>query len=79
LRDDTLYGELQSTLPRLRAPTLLIWGSQDPIMEEPQRKTLTDALPAATVKVFDGLGHNPFWEDPQGVAAVVNGFLETGR
>jgi pimeloyl-ACP methyl ester carboxylesterase len=79
LRDDTLYGELQSTLPRLRAPTLLIWGSRDPIMEEPVRKTLSDALPAATVKVFDGLGHNPFWEDPQGVAAVVNRFLETGR
>jgi pimeloyl-ACP methyl ester carboxylesterase len=27
------------------------------------------------VKVFEGLGHNPFWEDPQGVAAVVNQFL----
>jgi pimeloyl-ACP methyl ester carboxylesterase len=71
------YGDLQSTLPKLKAPTLLIWGSKDPIMEEPMRKTLIQALPAAEVKVFDGLGHNPFWEDPQGVAAVVNGFLGT--
>jgi pimeloyl-ACP methyl ester carboxylesterase len=71
------YGDLQSTLPKLKAPTLLIWGSKDPIMEEPMRKTLIQALPAAEVKVFDGLGHNPFWEDPQGVAALLNGFLGT--
>jgi pimeloyl-ACP methyl ester carboxylesterase len=70
------YGDLQSTLPRLKAPTLLIWGSKDPIMEEPVRKTLRDALPAARVKIFDGLGHNPFWEDPPAVAAAVNAFLE---
>jgi pimeloyl-ACP methyl ester carboxylesterase len=36
-------------------------------------------LPAAMVKVFGGLGHNPFWEDPQGVAAVINRFLESPR
>ncbi len=44
-------------------------------MEEPLRKTLRDALPGAQVKVFDGLGHNPFWEDPAGVAPVINSFL----
>ena len=26
------YADLQSTLPRLKAPTLLIWGSRDPIV-----------------------------------------------
>jgi pimeloyl-ACP methyl ester carboxylesterase len=76
LRSDNAYGDLQSTLPRLKAPTLLIWGSKDPIMEEPVRKTLSDALPAAKLKIFDGLGHNPFWEDPAGVAAAINTFLE---
>jgi pimeloyl-ACP methyl ester carboxylesterase len=70
------YGDLQSTLPRLRAPTLLIWGGKDPIMEEPVRKTLRDALPTARVKIFDGLGHNPFWEDPPAVGAALNRFLE---
>ncbi len=75
LPSDNLYGDLQSTLPKLKAPTLLIWGSKDPIMEQPMRKTLIDALPAAQVKVFDGLGHNPFWEDPEAVAGVINQFL----
>ena len=75
LSSGTAYADLQSTLPRLKAPTLLIWGSKDPIMEEPVRKTLIDALPAARVKIFDGLGHNPFWEDPRGVAAAINSLL----
>ena len=75
LFDMNNYADLQRTLPRLKAPTLLIWGSKDPIMEEPMRKSLTDALPNAQVKVFEGLGHNPFWEDPAGVAQVMNAFL----
>jgi pimeloyl-ACP methyl ester carboxylesterase len=74
----TTYTDLQSTLPRLKAPTLLIWGSKDPLMEEPVRKTLRDALPGAQVKIFEGLGHNPFWEDPAGVARVINAFLGAG-
>jgi pimeloyl-ACP methyl ester carboxylesterase len=76
LPSDNAYADLQRTLPRLKARTLLIWGSKDPIMEEPVRKALRDALPTAQVRVFDGLGHNPFWEDPIGVAAVINAFLE---
>jgi len=77
LSEKTLYSDLQSTLPRLKAPVLLIWGSKDPIIEEPARQSLREALPAAKVKVFDGLGHNAFWEDPSGVAAVINAFLKT--
>jgi len=74
---DNLYGDLQSTLPRLKAPALLIWGGKDPIMEEDVRQTLRNALPDAAVKIFDGLGHNPFWEDPRGVADAINAFLKS--
>ncbi len=74
---NNIYGDLQNSLPRLKAPTLLIWGSKDPIMEEDVRQSLRDALPNAKVKIFDGLGHNPFWEDPRSVAEVINAFLNT--
>jgi len=77
LPSNNAFGDLQSTLPRLKAPTLLIWGNNDPIMEEDVRQSLRDALPKAQVKVFEGLGHNPFWEDPRGVAQVINGFLNS--
>jgi pimeloyl-ACP methyl ester carboxylesterase len=77
LDQGTRFDDLQRGLPRLMAPALLIWGAADPIMEEEGRQTLREALPTAKVKVFAGLGHNPFWEDPQGVAEVVNRFLDT--
>jgi pimeloyl-ACP methyl ester carboxylesterase len=75
LEQGAVDSDLQRTLPRLTAPTLLIWGSKDPIMEEDVRQTLREALPHAQVKIFDGLGHNPFWEDPRGCAQVINAFL----
>jgi pimeloyl-ACP methyl ester carboxylesterase len=74
---DNVFADLQATLPRLKAPTLLIWGSKDPIMEEEVRQSLRKGLPNAKVKIFEGLGHNPFWEDPRGVAASINAFLDT--
>jgi pimeloyl-ACP methyl ester carboxylesterase len=70
--------DLQRTLPRLKAPALLIWGGKDPIMGEDVRQTLREALPQAQVKVFASLGHNPFWEEPRACAAVINAFLEAG-
>jgi pimeloyl-ACP methyl ester carboxylesterase len=68
-------GDLQTTLPKLTAPTLLIWGSKDPIMEEPVRQTLRQGLPHAQVQILEGLGHNPFWEDPQRCGEIINAFL----
>ena len=70
--------DLQRTLPRLKAPALLIWGSDDPLMEREVRDTLREALPQAEVKIFPGLGHNPFWEQPAQCAEVINRFLTAG-
>jgi len=74
--DQGLSGsDLQSTLPKLKAPTLLIWGEKDPIFGAKDRCSLSNALPKATVKLFKELGHNSFWEDPQAVADTINPFL----
>ena len=70
-----VYTDLQRSLPRLTAPTLLIWGSKDPIMEEDERQTLREGLPRAQVEILEGLGHNPIWEDPARCAQLINAFL----
>jgi pimeloyl-ACP methyl ester carboxylesterase len=75
LDQGTVYSDLQRTLSMLKAPTLLVWGSRDPIMDEEARATLRQGLPHAQVKVFEGLGHNPFWEDPQACADLIDAFL----
>jgi pimeloyl-ACP methyl ester carboxylesterase len=67
--------DLQATLARLKAPCLLIWGEADPIYGQEARATLREALPNAQVKIYKGLGHNPFWEDPKDVASRINDFL----
>ena len=33
------------------------------------------SVPWARVKIFEGLGHNPFWEDPRAAAGAINEFL----
>ncbi len=74
--DQGLAGPaLQATLPRLKAPTLLLWGAKDPIFGAQDRCSLRAALPNAAVKIFPTLGHNPFWEQPGAVAAAINPFL----
>ncbi len=74
--DEAVTGiDLQTTLPRLTAPTLLIWGAKDTLMRAADRCSLTQALPRAEVKIFPNFGHNPFWQDPAAVAAVINPFL----
>jgi len=78
--DQGLAGpELQATLPRLKAPTLLIWGGKDPIFGARDRCSLRAALPSARVQIYPTLGHNPFWEDPAAVAAAINPFLRGER
>jgi pimeloyl-ACP methyl ester carboxylesterase len=67
--------DLAAMLPRLTAPTLLIWGSKDPIMSPADRASLEAALPHAEVKIFPGLGHNQFWEQPRAVAGVIDRFF----
>jgi pimeloyl-ACP methyl ester carboxylesterase len=66
---------LQSTLPKLQARTLLIWGGKESIFLKRDQDALRTALPGARVKIFPELGHNSLWEDPAVVAAVINPFL----
>ena len=75
LSEEIAFADLQSSLPWLRAPTLLLWGADDAIMTADLRATLCAALPAANVRIYAGLGHNPFWEDPRRVAADIAAFL----
>ena len=71
----TTAVDLQSTLPRLKAPALLIWGAKDPIFGSEDRRTLRNGLPAARVVIYPDYGHNPFWEDPRQVARDLDAFL----
>ena len=65
---------LSAELP-FAAPALLIWGALDPIFGVKHRASLCRALPAAAVRIYESLGHNPFWEEPEAIGAEISGFL----
>ena len=65
-------------LRRLTMPALLLWGSADPFFGTEARHTLRTALPHAEVKVYQGLGHNFFQQDPESTGQAINSFLDRG-
>jgi 3-oxoadipate enol-lactonase len=57
------------------APTLVLHGSDDRVVDPRNGELLARRIPDARLQLFPGLGHLFFWEDPEGFAAAVTGFL----
>ena len=73
---DGIYNaEIANALPRLKAPTLLIWGDQDAMLLRPEQEALLAKLPNARLVVFEGYGHTPHWEAPERVAKEIVSFV----
>lgn len=61
-------------LPQLKLPTLVMMGSDDPIMPIVNGRILVSRLPQARLEVID-CGHLFILTDPQGTAARIEGFI----
>jgi len=68
LRPHTL---LVPHLPSLSAPTLLCWGSRDPLFPVSHAEAAVDAMPNARLRVFTGAGHWPFYEQAEAFNATL--------
>ena len=80
IADQSLIGvDLRSMLPRVQAPTLLIWGGRDTLISEAGRDALRTGIARSEVRNFTSLGHDLFWEDPPAVADALIGFLARNR
>lgn len=73
--DNLLDYDDRATLPRIEAPTLLIWGERDALFSRADQEALKAAIPGAKLLVYDGIGHSPNWECPERVAADIGAFL----
>lgn len=63
-------------LPRIEAPTLLVWGDADDLVGREVQDDLVSSMSRAELAVYAGVGHSPHWEDPARVAADVASFVE---
>ncbi len=65
------HAELNS----ITEPTLIIWGSDDDIIDLAVGKEMREYIPNSQLKVIDGAKHVPHYSNPQEVAEYVSEFL----
>jgi pimeloyl-ACP methyl ester carboxylesterase len=71
----TLKDDVRPLLPRIRAPTLVLWGERDSIVPLEHARILRDGIPDARLLVLEGAYHNPMVDRAEAFNAAVLGFL----
>ncbi len=69
------YRKLTSRLPRIKAPTLVVWGVDDRLIPLAYGQAYQRGIPGATLVTLDRCGHLPPFEQPERFAEIVLGFL----
>ena len=67
--------DLTQLLPRVAAPTLLIWGDRDADTPLRDARVMEGLIPDAGLVVFEGAGHFAYLEQPARFCTVVDVFL----
>lgn len=67
---------LTNRLPQLAAPSLLIWGDQDRLIDVSAVKVWQQQVPELVVELMPGIGHMPMIEAPAESAAIYHRFLQ---
>ena len=68
--------DLTLVAPLVKAPTLVLWGEKDALLDLSHQEKLEKAYPDAEFAIFKEAGHNMFWEFPAEAAKVINAFLD---
>ena len=72
-----LATDFSADLGKIEAPTLVVWGNQDPLCPRSEQEALTAAIAGARLVVYPGVGHNLHWEEPRRFAADLVAFAES--
>ncbi len=70
---------LEPLLPRIHAPTLLIWGAHDRLVPRHIVRHVLRRVPQTRLSVYADSGHCPQEEEPARFAAEVQAFLQEAR
>jgi 3-oxoadipate enol-lactonase len=72
-------GALHDAFDRLgeiKAPTLVIHGTEDAVVDPRNAELLAERIPGARLEPLRGCGHLPFWEEPERFASLIKEFLQ---
>jgi 2-hydroxy-6-oxonona-2,4-dienedioate hydrolase len=64
-------------MARIKAPTLIVWGNENPFGEIPEAKEIHDAIGGSRLEIFGHCGHWPQHEQPERYNALALEFLAT--
>lgn len=67
---------LDERLPRISAPTLILWGDDDRVLDISSIKLFEAGIPHAKVAIIPACGHVPMLEKPLTTAKVYREFLD---
>lgn len=70
--------DLSGMLPRVKASTLLVWGSEDDAVPLSHARTMETSIPDAGLVVFSGAGHFAYLDQRDRFCVVVRHFLGVG-
>jgi 3-oxoadipate enol-lactonase len=62
-------------LERISAPTLVISGTADAVIDHRNSTLLAQRIPGARLELLEGAGHTLFWERPEEFARLVEEFI----
>jgi len=66
---------LKHRIHRIQAPSLIVWGKQDRIIDQAYAQEFAKAINGAKIALIDRAGHLPHLEQPEAVAQAVQEFL----
>ena len=74
------YGnETPEIFKQISAPTLVIHGEEDNLIEVESSKHFEENIPEVTVKIYSNIGHLPMYEDPERTAEDIRDFIDAIR
>jgi pimeloyl-ACP methyl ester carboxylesterase len=73
---DLLRVDIAPALPKVRAPTLVVWGDDDPLLSPALGPVFAERIPNARLVVLPDCGHIPMLESPVELHRELLGFLE---
>ncbi|MGH2821356.1 MAG: alpha/beta fold hydrolase, partial [Actinomycetota bacterium] len=62
-------------LPRIKASTLLVWGSEDDAVPVDHARMMEGLIPDAGLVLFEGAGHFAYLDDPARFCRVIRHFF----
>lgn len=73
------YIPLEPELSKIQAPTLLLWGDQDRVLDISSIAVMQPLLKQSTVVIMKDCGHVPMLERPDETAAHYQAFLDSTK